>query len=302
MDFKYPFFLICLLHLFALLAGARSLLRPDEGSADRTVAPTKRMDDYSQRVNDQREAQREAFRFAQIRTAILGNRKRDDITKEQAKLSFRKGGGFGDMFGGRGGGKSGSRGGGKGGQPKPHPNERPPQYSAVPRSYGGGRYYGGGATAPYVAGRLSPLGLAPFMLLPLAALAFFPGPWLHGGYLYHGAPYHVHNDTDGNDDGRDVPVTCICQQESHCGCEKNDNETYIDSIVKEKRPDGLPKNSSIIRVVTVNGTEGIYINGTIPSKEGDEKSYGVMGHHFHFTQGCGYLVIAGLVCAFTLAV
>src|SRR6266702_1898664 len=43
--------------------------------------------------------------------------------------------------------------------------------SGVRPAYGGGRYYGGGATVPYTAGQRSPLGLAPLLIPPIAALA-----------------------------------------------------------------------------------------------------------------------------------
>lgn len=181
---------------------------------------------------------------------------------------------------------------------RPHHSDRPPPYSAVPRTYGGGRYYGGGAIRPYAAGAPSPFGLLPFIFLPLAALSFFPGPWMHGGFLYHGAPYHVHNDTDD----RDVPVTCICQKDSQCGCEDNNNKTYIDSVLKEKRPDGLPQNSSIVKVATVNGTEGIYINGTIAADDKHKKSAASREYQVYYLQGGGYLLLTMMVCAFVLSV
>jgi len=55
------------------------------------------------------------------------------------------------------------------------------QGSGVTPNYGGGRYYGGGASVPYTAGSRSPLGL---VAVPLAfgagALAFYPGFWPYG--------------------------------------------------------------------------------------------------------------------------
>lgn len=71
--------------------------------------------------------------------------------------------------------------------------------SGVRPGYGGGRYYGGGATVPYTAGHRSPLGLAPFLLLPVAALAIFPGLWLYGVYSYpYTHPYTFVNQTIEN--------------------------------------------------------------------------------------------------------
>ncbi|KAI5297694.1 hypothetical protein KEM56_004612, partial [Ascosphaera pollenicola] len=93
-----------------------------------------------------------------------------------------------------------------------------------------------------------------------------------------------------------VPITCICQQHSACGCEDNKNETYVDSVLKEKRPDGLPQNSSIVKVATVNGTEGIWINGTVPRDNKQKKSSGLREQQLHLVQGGGYIVLAVMVC------
>lgn len=127
-------------------------------------------------------------------------------------------------------------------------------------SYGrGGAYYAGGASTPYAAGRRSPLGIAPFFL-PLGALAFFPGLWLYGayGYPFHNQ-YHYVNQTSHKNES--MPVVCVCQQYSECGCDGNNNQTYFESLFNGTEP----KNTSMVRVVDVNGTEKIYINGTLPN-------------------------------------
>lgn len=134
--------------------------------------------------------------------------------------------------------------------------------SGSPRPYGGGAFYPGGAAVPYSAGKASSKGLSPVGLLPLGALAFFPGVWLYGAYAYpFHHPYYYHNNT--SDKNESLPITCLCQKYSVCGCEDNNNGTYLDSLVNGTTDEGLPRNNSILRVANVNDTTGIYINGTL---------------------------------------
>lgn len=131
--------------------------------------------------------------------------------------------------------------------------------SGVKPTYGGGAYYGGGSTTPYAAGRRSPLGLAPF-LLPATALAFFPGLWLYGAYAYpYSHPYHYTNQTDNKNES--IPVVCLCEKHAECGCDDNDKDSYYQSLFNGTEP----KNGSNVRVAEVNGTEKIFINGTLPN-------------------------------------
>lgn len=121
------------------------------------------------------------------------------------------------------------------------------------------RYYAGGARTPYSAGARSPLGITPF-LLPIAALAFFPGLWLYGAYAY---PYNHHYSymDEQSHKNESLPVVCLCQQYQECGCDDNNNRTYFESLFNGTQP----KNTTNTRVVDVNGTEKIYINGTLPN-------------------------------------
>ncbi|WEW59885.1 hypothetical protein PRK78_005366 [Emydomyces testavorans] len=177
-------------------------------------------------------------------------------------------GGGGKPSGGKPGGSSGNSGGSGGSRPvgtRPNSNVGGSSRSGSgsPRSFGGGSSYAGGAGVPYTAGRRSPKGLTPF-LLPLAALAFFPGLWLFGAYAYethHGFDWR--NRTSGLN--QSVPIVCLCQQYSECGCDDNNNSTYIQSVLNDTDMNGLPRNSSLVKTVNVNGTTKIYINGTLPN-------------------------------------
>ncbi|ODH37714.1 hypothetical protein ACO22_02570 [Paracoccidioides brasiliensis] len=135
--------------------------------------------------------------------------------------------------------------------------------SGTPRSFGEGGFYPGGAAVPYTAGGRSRMGLLPFAFLPIAALAFFPGVWLFGAHAYHIGHYNHRNTSDPNANVTQIPIECLCQRFGVCGCDKNDNTTYIDQLLSEKDRDGLPKNTSTIVVATVNGTRTIYVNGTL---------------------------------------
>ena len=129
-------------------------------------------------------------------------------------------------------------------------------------SYGGGRYYGGGSTSAYSAGGRSPRGISPYpFILGGAALAFFPGLWLYGAYAYpYSHPYNYRNSTSNKNES--LPVQCLCQQYSACGCDDNDNSTYLDGLVANATAD---RNSSLARITNVNGTKTLVINGTLPN-------------------------------------
>lgn len=135
--------------------------------------------------------------------------------------------------------------------------------SGAPRAFGrGGSFYPGGAAVPYTAGKKSPKGLPAAGLLPLGAMAFFPGVWLYGAYMYpfnHG--YHYRNHTSNKNDT--LPIKCLCQEHSVCGCEDNNNGTYLDSLVNGTTDEGLPRNNSVMKVAKVNGTMTMFINGTL---------------------------------------
>jgi hypothetical protein len=134
--------------------------------------------------------------------------------------------------------------------------------SGAPRSYGGGKYYGGGATTPYSAGSRTPKGIGAGPLLGIGALGFFGGAWLYGAYLYsYPHSYGFYNRTANANQTK--PVNCLCQQYSVCGCDDNDDQTYLTSIIGDGNPSNF--NQSLLRVADVNGTSQIFINGTLPN-------------------------------------
>ncbi|KAG0652335.1 hypothetical protein D0Z07_0918 [Hyphodiscus hymeniophilus] len=189
------------------------------------------------------------------------------------------------------------------------------QGSGVQPSYGGGRYYGGGATSPYRSGLASPLGLSA-VFLGAGALAVYPGFWLYGayGYNYHN-PYAFRNhsatnSTDNdNKSTRDIwinalverqdtgvnqtkPVTCLCAAYSECGCDDNGNTTFLDALIGDGSYANL--NKSVVNVADINGTSTIVLNGTLPNgtttSGGTDNASGA-----ELVQASGWLVMVALI-------
>lgn len=153
-------------------------------------------------------------------------------------------------------------------RPSSYTPSRPATHPVIDsaRTYGGSRYYAGGASTAYGAGRRSPAGITPF-LLPAAALTFFPAVWLYGAYAYpYSHHYNYYNENTHKNDS--LPVVCVCQEYNPCGCDDNDNNTYYESLFNGTQP----ANTSDTRVVNVNGTEKIYINGTLPNGTDSENT------------------------------
>jgi len=193
--------------------------------------------------------------------------KRVDSTPsaDEHDLYKRRGGGGGGGRGGssgggsRGGSSGGSRGSGSGSSSGGRSGARGPQ-----PSYAGGRY-AGGASKPYAAGSRSPSGIRPVLLgAGVAALAFWPGVWLYGAYMYHYPnSYRYYNETSEEEEDR--PILCACSKEASCGCDQDDN-TNNTALYEELIGNGSYEhlNKSIVDVAEVNGTTTILINGTLP--------------------------------------
>lgn len=198
----------------------------------------------------------------------------EERSEDLYQLYKRKGGG------GRGGGSSGGSSGGRssgssgssssGTSRSSNAGGTSSSGSGARPSYGGGRFYGGGATVPYTAGKRSPAGIYPF-ILPITALAFFPGLWLYSVYAYDYpndftfTNMSLANSSFPNGVNQTRPVQCLCQMYDVCGCDENDDSTYINSIIGNGSYAAL--NKTLVTVADANntGTQTIFINGTLPN-------------------------------------
>ncbi|KAJ4292746.1 hypothetical protein N0V90_009409 [Kalmusia sp. IMI 367209] len=199
-----------------------------------------------------------------------------DIFSPEHALEKRKGGGGkgGGGSGGGGGGKSGSSSGSSGSSGRTSSTSNVGGQtrlgSGPSRGYGGGGYYGGGAAQPYKAGSKTPKGLiAGALIAPVLLLGLLPGIWLYSVWPYHfNNPYRfvnesLHNSTNPNGTNTSLPVLCLCQDFSACGCDENDNQQYLKDLVGNGSYDAL--NRSVINVADVNGTTTLILNGTLPN-------------------------------------
>lgn len=174
---------------------------------------------------------------------------------------------------------------------------------------------------PFTSGRRSPNGLAP-LILPLAfAAAIFPGLWLYSVFSYqYNTPYYYRNVTrPSNDDDRDLfrrqvtsdngtdttgtvqvlPVYCLCQEFSVCGCDDNQDTSFLNELL----PNGTAQpqlNESLIRISDVNGTRSIVLNGTLPNgttAPGGENDATSAGIRQAALENAGWWVAAAVVGA-----
>ncbi|KAL5426953.1 hypothetical protein PMIN04_001676 [Paraphaeosphaeria minitans] len=205
-------------------------------------------------------------------------RSSDILVAPEHALQKRKGGG-----GKGGGGGGGSSSGGKPGGSSPGGSSSPGRTSPASnaggstvagsgpsRSFGGGGYYGGGASLPYKSGSKTPRGLlAGAVLAPVLLLGLLPGLWLYSVYPYYfHNPYRfrnesAHNATNPNGTNSSLPVTCLCEEYSACGCDENDNDLYLKDLVGNGSYDAL--NKTLVNVADVNGTRTLILNGTLPN-------------------------------------
>ncbi|KAJ0100647.1 hypothetical protein J7T55_005403, partial [Diaporthe amygdali] len=177
----------------------------------------------------------------------------------------RGGGGSHGRGGSTSSSKSGSSSGSSGGRgassssPSSSSGGRTTTGSGVAPAYGGGRFYGGGTTVPYRAGSRSSGGIVPFVLV---SVAFWPGVWQHAPYLYpYDYPWNYHNQTSDRDEVK--PAICGCEPYQVCGCDDNNDQAYILSIIGNGSYSSL--NRSVVCIGDVDGTETILINGTLPN-------------------------------------
>ncbi len=235
-----------------------------------------------------------------------------------SSLIRRKGGGGGRSSGGSsssssssgssGSGRSGSSSSGSSGS-----TSRSSISGGATRSGSGSRpvygaYYGGGARVPYTAGGRSPSRGGLPLFLPVAAFAFFPGIWLYASlYAYpFSMPYYYRN---ANNQNQTIEVTCLCQENSVCGCDDNGNTTYVQQVIGDGTDQ--PKNSSLVVVLPplANGTQRAYINGTLengttvadPNAEDDGEGIASGAANAMMTTYGGYWMMAATVAGTILA-
>ena len=71
------------------------------------------------------------------------------------------------------------------------------------------------------------------------------------------------NATNPNGTNSSLPVTCLCEEYSSCGCDENDDKKYLDDLVGNGSYDAL--NKTLVNVADINGTTTLVINGTLPN-------------------------------------
>ncbi|KAL9101270.1 MAG: hypothetical protein Q9163_003442 [Psora crenata] len=138
-------------------------------------------------------------------------------------------------------------------------------------------------------------GLLPFALVGSAA-ALYPGIWLYGayGYNYHN-PYSFRNRTNSTSNANEtLPVTCLCDRYSACGCDDNGNRTFLDDLVGNGSYAAL--NKSVVNVANINGSRTLVLNGTLPNGTDttDETSAAVRQS---IISQPGFWVVSGIVGA-----
>lgn len=130
-----------------------------------------------------------------------------------------------------------------------------------------------------------------------AAAFIFPGLWLYGAYHYDYANrYSFRNATNTTQSGQNetLPVTCLCQQYSACGCDDNDDRAYLDSIVGNGSIAAM--NSSLVHVGPVNDTKTIVLNGTLPNGT-DTSSTTSTATRRLWLEASGIWMVGGIVAA-----
>ena len=78
--------------------------------------------------------------------------------------------------------------------------------------------------------------------------------------------YSFHNRTNSSQpkgQNETLPVTCLCQMYSACGCDNNTNTSYLDSLVGNGS--AADENNTLIHIGNVNNTKTLIINGTLPN-------------------------------------
>lgn len=168
-----------------------------------------------------------------------------------------------------------------------------------PKYGSGGTSYGGGAKTPYRSGSTSPSGIVPGLLVG-SALGFWGTYWLIGAYHYpYSHPYNYYNHSSNQNETK--PVECLCRTDQECGCDDNSSDTtYMDGLIGDGNYTTMDK--SLVNVATVNGTDTIYINGTLANgttaSGGTESADSAAGGMGSLLQTAGWWPLAATAIAF----
>lgn len=134
--------------------------------------------------------------------------------------------------------------------------------------------------------------MLPAVLALSVASLFFAGAWMYGSvYAYHfDRDINYLNKTSNRNES--LPVLCLCQEYSVCGCDENHNQTYVDALVANAT--NATTNGPVrSKIAEVNGTRTLLINGTLDNGTtadgGTEVVSGAMG------QSAGLLTLAVVV-------
>jgi hypothetical protein len=91
-------------------------------------------------------------------------------------------------------------------------------------------------------------------------------------------------------------VKCLCQQYSECGCDDNNDPQYMNGLIGNGSAAAM--NQSLVRVANVNGTDTIFVNGTLPNgttASGGASSAGTQSVVLNSMSTIGWCVIGGAV-------
>jgi hypothetical protein len=131
-----------------------------------------------------------------------------------------------------------------------------------------------------------------------------PGLWLYSVYPYHfNNPYRFYNQsmqnaTNPNGTNMSLPVTCLCQEYSDCGCDENDDQGYLKELVGNGSYAAL--NKSLVTVADINKTRTLVLNGTLENGTDADSAARVLTPSTVGGKFWGYWV-AGLIVFYTCA-
>lgn len=110
------------------------------------------------------------------------------------------------------------------------------------------------------------------------------------GYPFTQNVYYYNKTSSQNET---LPVLCLCQEYSVCGCDENHNQTYIDQLMVNATAN--PTNGMVVgsKIVDVNGTRTLVVNGTLDN--GTTSDGGTVAVSGAMGQGVGLLILAAMV-------